>query len=173
MLYALLLQLAHAEPADEAAARRADLIGALISTRAGPCCTHNSVDMWEGVPESITGEELHQLLNPDGAANIQITALLTDVTDNAALQSSIHPNVDSLLACYLVALERQPGLSGAVTVGWSVSKGAVHSPAILSDGVQDPLLSACVLGALDTWQLDAAWSGDVRHAIVFNPMSDG
>ena len=72
--------------------------------------------------------------------------------DKELIRKIIHENRDQIRGCYESALKLKPGLSGKVSVKFTISKeGPVSEAESVKDTVGDQPMAECLVNAVKTW----------------------
>jgi hypothetical protein len=71
---------------------------------------------------------------------------------------------EDLLSCYREALKRRPGLSGSVTVRYTVSSiGYLSKVAVKEATLKDKRMHRCLVRKIEKWRLPSAKGGGICH----------
>ncbi len=87
----------------------------------------------------------------------------------------MRPSYRAFLACFNALLERRPGLSGTIEVGFRITiAGGVEGVKLTSATLDDPEFANCIVATFRTLRFPAPDGGDVDvvYPLLFEPDPD-
>lgn len=90
--------------------------------------------------------------------------VIVGVLDKEIVRRIAEHHEDDLLSCYHEALKRRPGLSGSVTVRYTVSSiGYLSGVEVKEATLKDKRMHKCLVRKIRKWRFPSAKGGGICH----------
>lgn len=106
-------------------------------------------------------------LSPWGASDGFDDAIITGGLDEQQIKQVIQRNIGQIQYCYELGLQKQPHLTGRVTVGFQIgSNGLVRTAQLRASTVKSSQVENCIVSKVRTWKFPKP-EGGVTVAVVY------